>query len=72
MKIKLFLSAFFVMLAVSFAYASFPVQRTAVAASESITTTDSEVSETAELTTPLAMASQQSKGIAILLWFFLK
>ncbi|MCA0131656.1 TM2 domain-containing protein [Winogradskyella alexanderae] len=71
MKIKLFLSALALMLSISSAYASFPVQRTTVPATTEQTVTDSELTETVELTTPLARAAQQSQGIALILWFFL-
>lgn len=71
MKVKLFLSAFFLMLTVSAAYASFPVDRATVATTtENVTSTD-EVAASAEMSTPVARAGQQSKGIAIILWFFL-
>lgn len=71
MKIKLFLSALALMLSISSAYASFPVQRTTAPATAEQTVTDSEITETVEMTTPLARASQQSMGIALLLWFFI-
>ncbi|RNC87131.1 MAG: TM2 domain-containing protein [Winogradskyella sp.] len=68
MKIKLFLSALALMLTISSAYASFPVKR-ATANTENVTTTQTE--DAVEMSTPAAMASQQSQGIAIILWFFL-
>lgn len=70
MKTKLFLSMLALMLTVSSAYASFPVKRTTVATTtENVTVTEAE--ETIEMSSPAAMASNQSKGIAIILWFFL-
>ena len=71
MKIKLFLSALALMLTISSAYASFPVKRVTTPITTENSITDSETTDSVEMTTPLARASQQSKGIAIILWLFL-
>ena len=71
MKIKLFLSALALMLSVSAAYASFPVDRATVATSTETVASSDDVAASAEMSTPLARAGSQSKGIAIILWFFL-
>ncbi|WP_299127841.1 TM2 domain-containing protein [uncultured Winogradskyella sp.] len=70
MKIKLFLSAFLMMFVFGSSYASFPVDRpTATAETENVSAND--VVKTQAMSTPVARAGNQSKGIAILLWFFL-
>ncbi|MCA0153850.1 TM2 domain-containing protein [Winogradskyella vincentii] len=71
MKIKLFLSALVLMLTISSAYASFPVKRAKAPVTSEQSAADTEITDSVEMTTPLARASQQSKGIAIILWFFL-
>ncbi|MDY2586884.1 TM2 domain-containing protein [Winogradskyella aquimaris] len=71
MKIKLFFSALFVMLSLSASYASFPVKRAVTATTTENITSSEEMTETTEMTTPVARAGQQSKGIALILWFFL-
>ena len=71
MKIKLLLTFFVCFIALSNSYASFPVKR---AETTTVTATDTaEVTEIEEgvLYSPAAASGQKSKGIAILLWFFL-
>ncbi|WP_426430234.1 TM2 domain-containing protein [Winogradskyella sp. HB-48] len=71
MKIKLFLSAFIIMLSLNASYASFPVKRAVTATTTENITSSEEMTESTEMTTPIARAGQQSKGIALILWFFL-
>lgn len=71
MKIKLFLSALALMLTISSAYASFPVKRAAVATSTENVITDSEMTDSPEMSTPAAKRSGDSMLVALLLWFFL-
>lgn len=67
MKTKILLSFFVMMMAVTSAYASFPVTRT-VSTSTSVTTG---APQDEVLTSPAAAAASETFIIALLLWFFL-
>lgn len=58
------------MLSLSASYASFPVKRAVTATTENVTSSE-ELTKSPEMSTPVARAGQQSKGIALILWFFL-
>lgn len=72
MKFKFLLSFLFFFGAISFSYASFPVKRTAVVTTTTISTTDnvSVDASSDEFYSPAAKASDD-KWIAVALWAFL-
>ncbi|MGB0788843.1 MAG: TM2 domain-containing protein [Marinirhabdus sp.] len=65
MKIKILLLVLGLLFAAPTSFASFPVQRTTVAAQVGDTV------EEAPLFSPAAVSGAKSQGIALLLWFFL-